>query len=159
MAHSSPRVITVRRWVTILLLLLTTAAIAGLTLYAQGKAYTKVDPEPFREIRVLTQKLAEGPVRTETVVALTMPIVLNLLLFVPWGFLMFVALDRPERATIQSYLWTVLAAMAFSSLVEAWQYFLPTRVTDVNDIIWNATGAFIGAVAGHIRKRVRFAFE
>jgi glycopeptide antibiotics resistance protein len=151
--------ITVRRRVTILLLLLTTAAIAGLTLYASGKAYTKVDPEPFREIRVLTQKLSEGPVRIETVVALTMPIVLNLLLFVPWGFLMFVALDRPERATIQSYLWTILVAMAFSSLVEAWQYFLPTRVTDVNDIIWNVTGAFIGAVAGHIRKRVRFAFE
>lgn len=159
MPHSSPRIITVRRRITILLLLLTTAAIAGLTLYASGKAYTKVDPEPFREIRVLTEKLAEGPVRTETVVALTMPIVLNILLFVPWGFLMFLALDRPERATLQTYLWTVLVAMAFSSLIEGWQYFLPTRVTDVNDIIWNGVGAFAGALFGHLRKRVRFAFE
>lgn len=153
------RTILVRRRVTVLLLLLTTAAIAGLTLYASGKAYAKVDPEPFREIRLLTEKLAEGPVRTETVVALTMPIVLNILLFVPWGFLMFLALDRPERATLQTYLWTVLVAMAFSSLIEAWQYFLPTRVTDVNDIIWNGAGAFAGALFGHLRKRVRFAFE
>ena len=159
MPQSIPREIRVRRHVTVLLLLITTAAIVGLTLYASGKAYTKVDPEPFREIRVLTEKLAEGPVRTETVVALTMPIVLNLLMFLPWGFLMFIALDRPERATIQSYLWTVLVAMAFSSLVEAWQYFLPTRVTDVNDIIWNGAGALVGAMFGHIRKRVRFAFE
>jgi glycopeptide antibiotics resistance protein len=159
MPSSNVRTITVRRWVTVVLLLLTTAAIAGLTIYASGKAYTKVDPEPFRDIKKLTEKLAEGPVRTETVVALTMPIVLNLLLFVPWGFLMFVALDRPERATVQTYLWTVLVAMAFSSLVEAWQYFLPTRVTDVNDIIWNGVGAFIGALVGHVRKRVRFAFE
>lgn len=159
MASPSVRIITVRRRVTILLLLLTTAAIAGLTLWASGKAYTKVDPEPFREIRVLTEKLSEGPIRIETVVALTMPIVLNMLLFLPWGFLMFLTLDRPERATIQTYLWTVLVAMAFSSLVEAWQYFLPTRVTDVNDIIWNGAGAFVGAMFGHLRKRVRFAFE
>lgn len=142
-----------------LLLLLATAAIVALTLWVSGKAYTKVDPEPFREIRLLTSRLAEGPVRTETIVALTMPLLLNVFLFLPWGFLMFLVLDRPGSSTMQSYLLTLLLAMAFSSLIEAWQYFLPTRVTDINDIIWNGAGALAGAVLGHIRKRVRFAFE
>ncbi|HUP65139.1 MAG TPA: VanZ family protein [Thermoanaerobaculia bacterium] len=147
------------RKVTVFLLLLTTAGIAGLTLWASGKAYTKVDSEPFREIRVLKDKLSQGPLRTETIVALTMPIVLNVLLFIPWGFFAFVALDVPDRPAFLSYLWTILGAVAFSSLIEAWQYFLPTRVTDVNDIIWNAAGATVGASYGHIRKRVRVAFE
>ena len=153
------RTIPVSRKITVFFLLLTTVGIAGLTLWASGKAYTKVDPEPFREIRVLRDKLSQGPMRTETIVALTMPIVLNLLLFIPWGFFAFIALDVPDRPAIQSYLWTVFGAMAFSSLIEAWQYFLPTRVTDVNDIIWNAAGAMVGASYGHIRKRVRVAFE
>lgn len=148
-----------KRHTTVLLLVLTTAAIIALTIWASGKAYTKVDPEPFRELRLLQQKLSEGPVRTETIVALTMPIILNLLLFVPWGFFMFLTLDHPGRATLQSYLLTVLLAMAFSSLVEAWQYFLPTRVTDVNDIIWNGAGALVGGAYGHARKRIRLAFE
>lgn len=159
MPKSDVRTITVRRSTTFLLLLLTTAAIAGLTLWASGKAYTKVDPEPFREIKVLKEKLSEGPMRTETIVALTMPIVLNILLFMPWGFFMFLLLDRPTRPAFQTYLLTFLLAMAFSSLVEAWQYFLPTRVTDVNDIIWNGAGALAGAVYGHLRRRVRVAFE
>jgi len=159
MARKDARIVTIHRGTTFLLLLLTTAAILGLTLYASGKAYTKVDPEPFREIRVLTQKLSEGPMRTETIVALTMPIVLNILLFMPWGFFMFLLLDRPTRPSFQTYLWTLLLAMAFSSLVEAWQYFLPTRVTDVNDIIWNGAGAMVGAIYGHLRRRVRVVFE
>lgn len=149
----------VRRRTAVLMLLLTTAAIVGLTLWASGKVYTKVDPEPFREVRLLGQKLSEGPVRTETLIALTMPLLMNVLMFMPWGFFLFLVLDRPERATIQTYLWTILGAMAFSSLVEGWQYFLPTRVTDVSDIIGNGIGAMLGAVYGHIRKRVLFAFE
>lgn len=159
MARKDARIVTIHRGTIFLLLLLTTVVISGLTLYASGKAYTKVDSEPFREIRVLTQKLSEGPMRTETIVALTMPIVLNILLFMPWGFFMFLLLDHPDRPAFQTYLWTLLLAMAFSSLVEAWQYFLPTRVTDVNDIIWNGAGAMIGAIYGHLRRRVRVVFE
>jgi glycopeptide antibiotics resistance protein len=143
-----------------MLLVLTTVIIASITLSLSGKAYTKVDPEPFRELKTLSRRLqAAEPMPTSVIVALTMPIILNILLFLPWGFLMFIVLDKPERPTNQSYLLTVLLAMAFSCLVEAWQYFLPTRVTDINDVIWNGSGALFGAVLGHLRKRVRVAFE
>jgi len=36
---------------------------------------------------------------------------------------------------------------------------LPTRVTTISDSIANAAGAFAGAVAAHLRKRVRVRFE
>jgi glycopeptide antibiotics resistance protein len=93
------------------------------------------------------------------VVALISPLILNVLLFLPWGFLAFIALDTPERPASQSYLLTILLALGLSLGVEATQYFLPDRVTDVNDVIWNSAGALAGAVFGHLRKRVRVAFE
>jgi len=151
--------IVVRKWMTALLLAATTVSIASITLSLAGKAYAKVDPVPFREVRVLARKFGEGPLPTSTVVALIMPMILNILLFLPWGFLMFVLLDKVERPTNQSYLLTILFGLTFSLVVEAWQYFLPTRVTDINDVIWNGVGAFLGAILGHLRKRVRLAFE
>lgn len=159
MAVREVRMIVVRKSVTLLLLLITTATMGGVTVWLSGKAYSKVNPVPFREVRLLADRLAEGPVPMPVLVALTMPIILNVLLFVPWGFLMFVFLDRPGRPASQSYLLTVLFALSFSGLVEAWQYFLPTRVTDINDIIWNGAGSLVGAFLGHLRKRVRVAFE
>lgn len=159
MSKSGVRTVVVRRGVTIFLLLLATVAIYGITLSLSGKAYSKVDPVPFREVKLLAEKLSEGPMSTSVIVALTMPIVLNILLFMPWGFLMFIVLDHGDRPASQSYLITFLLALLLSLGVEAWQYFLPTRVTDINDIIWNALGAFLGAILGHLRKRVRVAFE
>jgi glycopeptide antibiotics resistance protein len=159
MSKSAVRTVVVRRAVTVFLLLLATVAIAGITLSLSGKAYSKVDPVPFREIRLLAEKLSEGPMPTSVVIALTMPIILNILLFMPWGFFMFIVLDHGDRPASQSYLITFLLAILLSLGVEAWQYFLPTRVTDINDVIWNGLGAFLGAIFGHLRKRVRVAFE
>jgi glycopeptide antibiotics resistance protein len=159
MGKATVRTIVVSRKVTIFLLLLTTIGIILLTLYASGKAYTKVDPVPFRDVRILAERLAEGPVPMRTVVALTMPTILNMLIFMPWGFFMFLALDNVNRPTSQSYLLTFLFAIGFSAAIEAWQYFLPTRVTDINDIISNGVGSVVGAFLGHLRKRVRVTFE
>ncbi len=156
---SRERLIVVGKRTTVLLLLLVSMAIVGVTVWLSGKAYSKVDPVPFRDIRVLQRRLAEGPIPVSTFTALISPIILNMLLFVPWGFLMFIVLDSPKRPTFQSYLLTFLIAVSFSASVEAWQYFLPTRVTDINDVIWNGSGAVVGAILGHLRKRVRVSFE
>ncbi|MEO8217642.1 MAG: VanZ family protein [Acidobacteriota bacterium] len=156
---SRERLIVVGKRTTVLLLLLVSMAIVGVTVWLSGKAYSKVDPVPFRDIRVLQRRLAEGPIPVSTFTALISPIILNMLLFVPWGFLMFIVLDNPKRPTFQSYLLTFLIAVSFSASVEAWQYFLPTRVTDINDVIWNGSGAVVGAILGHLRKRVRVSFE
>lgn len=159
MARRTERLVVVGKKTTATLLLAVTLAIVGVTLWVSGKAYAKVDAVPFRDFRVLTSRMSEGPVPMPTVIALITPLIFNMLLFLPWGFLMFVLIESPRRPTSQAYLLTFLFAMAFSFGVEAWQYFLPTRVTDVNDVIGNVSGALVGAILGHLRKRVRISFE
>jgi VanZ family protein len=156
----SQKLIIVRRPVTILLLLLVTAGIVATTLYTSGKSYSKVDPRPFDDLRHLARLLtsARRQVSMHTVAVIVVPIVANVLLFVPWGFLLFIALYTIERPTMQTYVLTVLLGLTFTCAIEAWQYFLPSRVADVNDIIWNTLGTFGGAILGHLRERVRFEF-
>jgi glycopeptide antibiotics resistance protein len=159
MSRREVRTIVVKRRTTALLLLLVTIVIATVTLSISGKVYQKVDPVPFHELRLLVHRLQAGNVSFSIVVALLMPAILNMLLFLPWGFLMFLVLDRSDRPTNQSYVMTFIFALGFSSAVEVYQYFLPTRVTDINDVIWNGIGAVVGALLGHLRKRIRVAFE
>jgi glycopeptide antibiotics resistance protein len=151
--------LTIRRPITILLLLLVTATIVTVTVYTSGKSYSKIDPVPFEDLRHLSHRLEHRPVSTQIVAVIVMPIIANVLLFVPWGFLTFISLYTIERPTMQTYVLTVLGGLSFSLAIEAWQYFLPTRVADVNDVIWNTTGAVLGAILGHLRQRVRFEFE
>lgn len=151
--------ITVRRPITVLLLLIVTASIVFVTVYAAGKSYSKIDPIPFEDIRHLTHRLEHKPVSTQVMAVIIMPIIANVLLFIPWGFLTFISLYTLERPTMQTYILTILGGLSFSLAIEAWQYFLPTRVADVNDVIWNTTGAALGAILGHLRQRIRLEFE
>lgn len=150
--------ITIKRPVTIVLLLGVTALIVLTTVWMSGKSYTKVDPVPFQDIRHLTHRIAAHPVSTHLLAVMVVPIVANVLLFVPWGFLMFIALYTVERPTLQTYVLTLLLGFTFTCVIEGWQYFLPDRVADVNDIIWNTTGVLLGAILGHMRERLRFEF-
>ena len=159
MGSGGVRTVVVGKLTTVVLLVTTTVAIAIFTLFFSGKAYTKVDPVPFHDLQTLSEKLASGPIPFPTFVALVSPLLLNILLFLPWGFLMFAFLDNDERPVPQSYLLTLVLGLGFSLGIEATQYFLPTRVTDINDIIWNSTGVVLGGFVGHFHKRVRIAFE
>lgn len=152
-------VITVPRPVTVLLLIGVTLAIVLITIFATGKSYSKIDPIPFEDLRHLSHRLAHRPVSTQIVAVIVMPIVGNILLFAPWGFLTFITFYTLDRPTMQTYVLTVFGGLTFSLLIEAWQYFLPSRVADVNDVIWNTTGAALGAILGHLRQRVRLEFE
>lgn len=151
--------IVVRRRVTWLLLLAVTAGIVLATLWISGKSYSKVDPIPFHDVSDLAHRLEHNATSTRMLTIVLMPIVANVLLFVPWGFLLFLALYKAKRPTIQTYVLTILLGLSFTSIIEACQYFLPSRVADINDIIWNTAGAAIGAILGHLRARVRFEFE
>ena len=150
--------ITIRRPVTVLLLLVVTGLIVLTTIWMSSKGYSKIDPQPFDDIRHLSNRIARHPVSTHILAVIIVPIIANILLFVPWGFLMFIALYTVERPTLQTYVLTVLLGLTLTCAIEAWQYFLPSRVADVNDIIWNTTGALLGAILGHLRERVRFEF-
>jgi glycopeptide antibiotics resistance protein len=154
----SQSVITIRRPVTVVLLLLTTVIIVAVTMWITGKTYAKVDPIPFDDLRNLRRVIVRHPVSTHILAVIVVPVIANTLLFMPWGFLMFIALYTVKRPTLQTYVLTILLGFTFSCVIEGWQYFLPTRVADINDIIWNTVGTFLGAILGHLRERVRFEF-
>lgn len=151
-------VVVVRKPVTIALLVLTTGAIVGLLYFLSGKAYA-ADTHPLREL--LARSLGSGstPPSRDALLAYLMPVIANMLLFVPWGFFAFVALDAPSRKRARTYAFTFLAAMLFAVLMYVWQRTLPTRVTALPDTLSNALGALAGATLGHARKDMRIRFD
>jgi len=151
--------IVIRRPITIVLLLVVTVALIVITLWLSGKSYSKIDPIPFEDLRHLAHRIVHRPVSTRIISLIIVPIIINILLFVPFGFLLFIALYTIERPTVQTYVLTFFAGLTFSCAIEAWQYFLPDRVADINDIIWNSVGVLAGAVLAHFRMRLRFEFD
>ena len=154
-----PREIVVKKPLTFLLLLVTTAAIVAITVWMAGKSYENFEPIPFDELRYLARRLAERPISTHILAVIVVPMIANVLLFVPWGFLTFITFYTVDRPTLQTYVLTILLGFSFTLGIEAWQYFLPSRVADVNDVIWNTCGTIAGALLGHARLRLRFDFE
>jgi VanZ family protein len=157
MGKREVRVIVVPKWVTAILLIIVSAAMVGLLFYLSGKAYAS-GSEPLRELMIATMQ-RRATVSRNAVLASLMPIIADILLFVPWGFLMFVLADSPARRRSRSYLITVAAGAIFAAAMQAWQSMLPTRVMGLPDTLANAVGAFAGAMAGHLRKRVRVQFD
>jgi glycopeptide antibiotics resistance protein len=154
-----PREVHIQKPWTILMLVMVTGAIIGITVWMSGKSYSNLDPIPFDDIRYLARRLAVRPISTHILAVLVVPMIANVLLFVPWGFLTFITLYTIDRPTLQTYVLTILLGFSFTLGIEGWQYFLPSRVADVNDVIWNTTGVVLGAFLGHARLRVRFEFD
>jgi glycopeptide antibiotics resistance protein len=151
-------IITIRRPITVLLLFAVTLGIVAATMWMSGKSYSKVDPIPFQDFRVLQHVMHRHAISTHMLAVIVIPIIANTLLFVPWGFLTFLALYNEKRSTLQTYVLTILVGFTFTCTIEAVQYFLPSRVADINDVIWNTVGTSVGAVVGHLRARLRFEF-
>lgn len=157
MGKREVRLIVVRKWVTVLLLIVVSAAMTAFIFYLSGKAYEN-GREPMRDLLLrLMQRGVDVP--RSAVLASVMPSIANMIFFLPWGFLMFLALDSPSRGRGKSYLITVIVGGLFAIAMEVWQSFLPTRVIGLPDTVANAFGALAGAMAGHLRKRVRVQFD
>ncbi|HJQ40585.1 MAG TPA: VanZ family protein [Thermoanaerobaculia bacterium] len=154
-----PRDVIVPRYAALIALALVTLAIIAITVWMAGRSYENFDPIPFSDLKHLVRRLAARPISTQLLAVIVMPVIANVLLFVPWGMLMFISLYTTERPTLQTYVLTILLGFSFSLGIEGWQYFLPSRVADINDVIWNTAGTVVGAFIGHARLRVRFEFE
>jgi VanZ family protein len=158
MGRRQVHVIRVRTPVTLALLVLVTAAIAALIYFLSGKAYA-AETHPIREILARLLGSSRGPLSRGTVLAFLMPIIANILLFVPWGFLLFLVLDGRMPSRRWAYGVAVIGAVAFAAGLLVWQQFLPTRVTSLPDMVANALGALAGAALGHTRKGVHVRFD
>lgn len=73
---------------------------------------------------------------------------LNVLLFVPLGFLLPVLWKR-----FRSLLWTGLFGLSFSLSIELLQL-LTLRATDINDLMTNTTGTILGWLLGRLVLRL-----
>ncbi|KZC96038.1 MULTISPECIES: VanZ family protein [Clavibacter] len=68
----------------------------------------------------------------------------NVVMFVPVGMFLVLLLGRPRW-------WLAIAlGVGLSALIETAQAFLPTRVSDVRDVVHNGLGALIGVVVALI---------
>src|SRR5437773_962161 len=108
MGKSEVRVVIVRKWVTVMLLVVVSIAILALILFLSGRAYVR-DRSPLLIILSLIQRYDRGALTNSALLAALMPALANISLFVPWGFLMFLALDRRERPRLRSHVVVTLA--------------------------------------------------
>lgn len=73
----------------------------------------------------------------------------NILLFVPLAFVL-------KWVQIYSKVWhVVLECVAFSILIEGIQYLTGLGFMEIDDVIWNGTGAIIGAAIAAIGKKMK----
>lgn len=158
MGKRQVHVIVVPKGVTFALLALTTIAMASLVYFLSGKAYA-ADAHPVRDLLVRVLGSGRRGLSPDAILASLTQAIANMLLFVPWGFLAFIAADTPLRPRARTYTITFVGAFVFAGLMVLWQQFLPTRVTALPDTISNALGALAGAALGHARKTVRVSFE
>lgn len=152
------KVVLVPRTITAALLLLVTGLIAGAIYFLSGRA-TMVDRLTLTELLSLVRRYDRGSIGNDALLATIAPAVADLLLFVPWGVLAFLAFDRGETRRVTTYALTAGIGVAFALVLVAWQNRLPTRVTGWYDAVWNSAGCVAGAMLGHLRKRVRIRFE
>ncbi|HVG25134.1 MAG TPA: VanZ family protein [Thermoanaerobaculia bacterium] len=150
--------IAVRKPVTFALLALTTALMVTLLYLLSGRAYA-ADRSPLWELAARMLGARREQVSRDALLAFLMPVIANVLLFMPWGFLAFVGLDSPRRARRHTYFMTMIGALVVAGCMYVYQEFLPTRVTSPPDAIANGAGALAGAALGHARKGMRIRFD
>ncbi len=70
----------------------------------------------------------------------------NVGLFLPFGLLAGMALEQKKRAAWTRLLLVFVAGLLLSTFIETTQFWLPTRSADVDDVIFNSSGALLGAM-------------
>ena len=152
------KTVIVPRGVTVAMLFVFSALIT-LSVYAlsgRAKMHERID---FGELFALMRRYDAGSVGASAVLATIAPAAADVLLFIPWGALAFLAFDRGESRRAATYALTMAVGAAFALALVAWQNRLPTRVTGWYDALWNCAGVAAGAILGDLRKRVRIRFQ
>ena len=100
--------------------------------------------EPFREV--------EAMLHQPNHFFWFMQIFLNILLFVPFGFLLPIVSERLRNPIL-----TVFAGVLFSAGIETMQYITGRGLTEIDDVINNTAGVMFGyiafAIAAYFYKR------
>ncbi len=159
MGKRDVHVVRVPKGVTVALLVLVSAAMIAFYAVLSGRTYVRPRGSTEELVMRVVQHEEEGSLTLTTAIAFLWPVIANVFLFVPWGFLAFIAIDSPQRPRLRTYIATLAAGIVFAAAIEAWQLSLPSPVTSISDAVANAAGVAAGAVVGHLRKQVRIRFE
>ena len=158
MGKTTIRTVIVPRFVTVVLLIVLSIGMTVLIAALSGRAYVGARLT-VPELVSLLHRYDWGTVSNDALLATAAPGIADILFFMPWGALAFLAFDGGETHRIRTYLLTLAVGVTFALGLVAWQSRLPTRVTGCEDAGWNAVGCLTGAVAGHLRKRLRIRFD
>ena len=73
--------------------------------------------------------------------------ILNVILFIPFGFLFSAAIARRQAPSIRQALFVLMAGALFITAIETLQYFSPSRFSSVMDLFNNILGTALGIAA------------
>lgn len=159
MGRREVHVVRVPKGVTVVLLVLVTAAMIALYLVLAGRTYVRPQGSTEDLLLKVVHHEEAGTLTFNSAIAFLWPVAANILLYMPWGFLAYIALDAPGRPRLRTYAATLAGGIVFAVAVEIWQVSLPSPIATVSDAVANVAGVAAGAFAGQLRKQVRFRFE
>jgi len=76
--------------------------------------------------------------------------IVNFLGFTPFGFAVFLLFSSSLPVLKRPVLCTVIVALSLSIFIEAFQIFIPTRTSQLIDVVLNGLGGWVGAVVGRV---------
>ena len=80
----------------------------------------------------------------------------NILLFIPFGFSISIIVNNRQKLFWITIVYSLLAGLFLSISVEITQLFLPSRVSNLTDIIYNSLGGLSGGILYSLRGKVIF---
>jgi len=129
-----------RRWIKL--------AVVLLVLWGLFIVYATMLPFDFsasgHEIKARLRRLWERPLKGGS----WADVASNVLLFMPWGFLLAVWLAGRGRRYLATLSLALLSGALLSGSVELVQLFAPRRVASVIDLVTNTFGSSVGALVG-----------
>ena len=78
----------------------------------------------------------------------------NILLFIPFGFSVAIIVNTRQKSALKLIVVSFLASCLLSTGVEVTQLFLPSRISNLTDIIYNSLGGFGGGILYCFRHQV-----
>ena len=153
------KALRISRGTQLLALSLWASFVLVVTIVVEGGREVRTNLAPFEDVGRLMARARAGEFLTSRFLLALGGIAGNLLLLFPFGFLAFKYLDAPGRTTSRVHVDVVLSAFVFSAGIELVQLFLPTRASDVNDVLWNLVGAALGSAAAHAGREVRLDWD
>ena len=80
----------------------------------------------------------------------------NIVLFLPFGFLFPLFINRARQNSKQVKIITVVfSALLLSAFIEVNQFLFTYRVANIDDVILNTTGAFLGVITYRILRWIK----